>query len=448
MPRGQYAVRVGPGPSPPPAACTVQADDKGITVSPASGPPLYIRYEQTARIEGADYRIVISLEDGSAVELSMLGQMYGDLLRQMRDARNEVWERGLFLNGVRRLDAFPCEVTLAGGPCQAEVRVYEDRLSVLPEGGDPFGNPYAFVEGASLDEASHAVDIKLSDGVDLLAGKLQRRTTEFSGLLNDLLIASRGRTAEALAAYLPDLPPVKLQALARLLPDGVAACRADVEAVEPSAWARLERFVTRTPDLAESYAFLARIASAPDVAIGLKQIRWSDDGQGPRTPEAFGKDAAAAHDEGIEDGGSETVERPVPERAGPEGKDPDEAEKGALVTWFLCPIPKGGAATADYIAQEITSEEGHATYFFRVDARAGWKAARDRINRAMLSLDFKRRPIFQSEDHLGRDPHAFAVKHLPHLRLLRESFAGRAIHTSIDSWKASVARILAGQLPA
>lgn len=89
----------------------------------------------------------------------------------------------------------------------------------------------------------------------------------------------------------------------------------------------------------------------------------------------------------------------------------------------------------------MTSETGHATYFYRIDG-VDVKQALSILNRAMLSLDFRRRPIFLKKDQLGRDPHWFAVKRLTYLRDLRESFAGRAIHTDLESWKASVQRII------
>ncbi len=435
MAKGHYAAQTAAGQALSSGECEVAADETGITLSPPADAPLHLRYEQIVRLQALDYRIVIGLEDGTAVELSQLGMLFGDLLCQVRDGRNEAWERGLFLHGVSRVDAFPCEVLLADGPCNAELRVYEDRLSVLSERGDPFGFPYALVQAATLDEAAYRVTVGLSDGERLIVGKLKQRTTELLTLLNDLLAASRKRTATMLADYLPELPALKLQPLARLMVDGVAARREEIEAIDATVWGRLERAVAATAELAETYRFLAAMASAPDVAIGLTQIRRSEeetpgtdsDGEPPTEAQPSRQDAPqeeATAEEGVEESG--------------EG----EATKSPLVTWFFCPIPAAGAVTSGLIAQEVTSETGHATYFFRVDPGADWKGALRRLNQAMLALDFRRRPIFQSKDDLGRDPYAFAMTHLPYLRALRESFAGRAIHTSPEAWKASVATIL------
>lgn len=431
MAKGYYAAHTAAGEPVSSGACEVAADETGIALSPPADVPLRLRYEQIVGLEALDYRIAVALEDGTAVELSQLGTMFGDLLRQMRDGRNEAWERGLFLNGVNRVDAFPCEVLLTDGPCNAELRVYEDRFSVLPERGDPFGFPYAFVQEAALDESTYRVTVALSSGKGLEVRKLGRRTTELPGLLNDLLTASRKRITTVLAEYLPGLSALKLQALARLMVDGIAARREDIEAIDGMAWGCLERVVAATAELAETYRFLAAMASAPDVAIGLKQIRWSKE-------ETLSRDGDG--EEAVEGESSpvDSQEDTTQEEASAGG----DAGKSPLVTWFFCPVPAGGAVKSDLVAQEITSEAGHATYFFRVDPGAGWKGALTALNQAMLTMDFRRRPIFRSEDDLGRDPYAFAMRHLPYLRALRESFAGRAIHTSLETWKASVESIV------
>jgi hypothetical protein len=187
--------------------------------------------------------------------------------------------------------------------------------------------------------------------------------------------------------------------------DGIAARREEIEALAPGAWDRLESLVISTDELKETYGFLAGRSSAPDIAVGIKQTRGTGE-EGP----GDGEPGEAA---GEEEGGAEK-----------------------LVTWFFCPVPGGSGG---FVAQEITSEAGHATYFFRVADR-DWKTALARLNRAMLSLNFKRRPIYEGGESAAG--YEFAVRHLPYLRDLRASFAGRAIHTTFDAWKDSAQRIL------
>jgi hypothetical protein len=74
-------------------------------------------------------------------------------------------------------------------------------------------------------------------------------------------------------------------------------------------------------------------------------------------------------------------------------------------------------------------------------------AAVRRLNRVLGMLNFRRRPIYLSDDELERDPqfhrYAIAARRIPELREVRAAFLGRAIHSSYDAWKTQVAAVLA-----
>lgn len=376
-----------------------------VMLRPTDAPPLVIPHEQVVALSGADYALTFELDEGGSLRVSKIGQTHGDLLIRAREARNEAWEKGLFLNGVRLVDAFEAEVTHGAMQATAEVRLYEDRLSVLPEAGDPFGLPYALARHVSFDPDSYRVSVS-TDSEPLVFGMLKLRTTEFARLLGDLIAASSARTASLLAEHPPGAAATGLSELSALMGDGIAARREDIDRLVPGAWERLESLVVCSDELRQTYEFLASQSSAPDLALGIKQKRGTgEEGPGSEDPDGENED--------------------------------DDADASPLFTWFFCPMPRGDGG---FIAQEITSESGHATYFFRV-ADDDWKAALARLNRAMLSLNFKRRPIY--EDVEQESKYSFAIKHLSYLRELRAAFAGRAIHTSFDAWKASVERILA-----
>jgi hypothetical protein len=378
-------------------------DDAVIVLHPEAGAPFTASHESVVAIRSADHEATFDLDDGARLHISQAGLMLGDIVKQAREARAEAWEKGLFLHGVRLVDTFAAELQSGGGTEPVQVRMYEDRLSVLPEGGAPFGLPYALAREVVFDAQSYRVSVIAGDGA-LVFGKLKLRSTEFAGLLTDLIAASRARTALALAEHLPGISATALTGISNLMGDGIAARREDIESLAPRAWARLEGLVISS-DLRPSYEYLASMSSTPDTAFGIKQARGT---------------------------GEENPEDATTQAVGNEGGGP------TLVTWFFCPIPRGDGG---FVAQEITSEQDHATYFFRI-AGQDWKAALDGLNRAMLALNFKRRPIYEGGEDGG--PHAFAVRHLPYLRELRASFAGRAIHTSHEAWRASVDGILSG----
>ena len=61
-------------------------------------------------------------------------------------------------------------------------------------------------------------------------------------------------------------------------------------------------------------------------------------------------------------------------------------------------------------------------------------------------LNFRRRPIYLSDDELAMDPrfhrYAIAARRLPEVREVRASFLGRALHSSPEAWQTQVETIL------
>lgn len=132
--------------------------------------------------------------------------------------------------------------------------------------------------------------------------------------------------------------------------------------------------------------------------------------------------------------------------------------------WFLMPIYDigekeiGNAIAME--ATEATGEEssGKATYFFRIVSRKDYPNCRNleeldketdnfvkKINRCMLDINFRREPIYLSDERL-EEPNYFkyniAVQRIPSLRLLRNLYIGRVIHTSPEQWKSDVTDLL------
>jgi hypothetical protein len=104
-----------------------------------------------------------------------------------------------------------------------------------------------------------------------------------------------------------------------------------------------------------------------------------------------------------------------------------------------------------------TAASGKATYFFRIMPRSDHANAREEemagelgnfiktINRCMIDINFRREPIFLSDDELDSPKYAqyrFAVAKIPSLRTLRNLFIGRVIHSSFDQWKNDITNLL------
>jgi hypothetical protein len=70
-----------------------------------------------------------------------------------------------------------------------------------------------------------------------------------------------------------------------------------------------------------------------------------------------------------------------------------------------------------------------------------------RISGLMMDINFRREPIFLSEEKLNAEPrfarYRYAVRHIPSLRELRELFIGRVFHSSFEQWKSDATELLA-----
>ncbi len=406
--------------------------DDGFTLLPEGDAALRWPLTAVVGVSAADFRLSLALEDGGTLTIERLGPVLGDLLGALVEKRNEVWERGLLYRGVGLVDAFPCEWQRSDGPVRAELRVYQDRVSLLPSTGDPTGLPLALVSAIDFDEATWQIAVRPASGPPLVLGKLRQRATEARDLLQRQLADLRARTAEQLGQLLAGVDGLRLQALARLMPDGVAARRADVEAAAPGAWARIEAAVAGQGDRAAAYRWLAERSPADEVRAGVRLQRPAEDeesGDGP--DEAPAVQAATAGD------GAAGDEEPATE----------EAQQGASpwLTWFLCPLRPELCGGATVLASEVTSEGGHATYLFRLHPDDGTPAqVAARVNLAMLALGFRRQPIYQTSGDPAADRWAFALRHRPELRWLRERFIGRAIHRDPESWQRRVEALSGG----
>ncbi|MGO8806767.1 MAG: hypothetical protein ACLQO7_09250, partial [Candidatus Bathyarchaeia archaeon] len=68
------------------------------------------------------------------------------------------------------------------------------------------------------------------------------------------------------------------------------------------------------------------------------------------------------------------------------------------------------------------------------------------INRAMIEINFRREPIYLTENQLESTEYTqyrFAIAKIPSLKILRDLFIGRVIHASKQQWKADVTSLLA-----
>jgi len=105
-----------------------------------------------------------------------------------------------------------------------------------------------------------------------------------------------------------------------------------------------------------------------------------------------------------------------------------------LFFWFFFPLP------GNLVAWEATTGTGRATYIFRTGADLT-RAIRQ-ITRGLGQINFRREPIYLPQSSLEQQAkfHRYAIgaRKLRELRALREAYAGRAVHSSLEEWAKQV----------
>jgi len=517
--RGELVV-VEPGGSQGDAVpASIEVDDEAVTVVPERGDPHTLAFIDLDDVWDDDYTLRLTDFTGRRYDLSMLGKAYGQVLADVTRRRNDRLQHDLLLTGVNLRDTFPGRVFPGGGeePVPCEIRLFEDLMLVVPERGLMWGLPYSFVEGTRFDQELYQTHVLVDDGTEHVFGMLGKRSEEFPNELRRLLDALATRTARTLGLLVGGLEPAVLSRLAAAMRDGRAVQQRVVDAIAPGAWPRLEEAVVGTPELRQTYERMAAMCPPGWAALGVKAVLAESEAPGPDTdlPEyrtaapaterqghlqqtadsdaarraerqagagmppgaasmlqqvqqqmggaaseaarAAVAEAMAAMPGAAEPSGAAAVgdDQPV---GGVEGIGEDESGRDRAILWFFTPFARDGRP-ANAVGQEITSEEGHATYVFRLmepedfaaaegagpEALAGAVAAAvARLNRALLTLNFRREPIYLSDEQVASGRYAryrAALRRLDYLQWTRRAFVGRAIHDA--TWERQLGDLIA-----
>jgi hypothetical protein len=239
---------------------------------------------------------------------------------------------------------------------------------------------------------------------------------------------------------IPAADPVAVNKLAVLMKDGRAAKRKEIETLSPELWRRLSKKIEDV-GLGREYGFLDAIALKEQVRIGVKRGLMGD--------------LTGSY-----------LWLLVPLRRANSGK----LDNAVALEAFSTDESKTKKAETEHENAEtegsnieLSTEEtesttgGKATYFFRIMGRRDYAQITEEqlrvrledflgnINRCMVDINFRREPIFLSEEKLDSPKYAqyrFAVNKLPSLRILRNQLIGRVIHSSFDQWQRDVTSLL------
>jgi len=365
--------------------CRLTLDEQGLSLLPAKGSALYFGLRDIIELSGAGYRVSLVMFSGEKLALDQLGHDYEDFLRSLAKQRNELIIQDLLIKEKIRLGDVKAD--LAGVPC--ELRLYETALVIMPDKAELIRVPLADIIANSQADYRLTVKTASQQYVFALMGSwLEPFSRELQTALAELSL----RAQALLKALSPGLSTETTLKLAEYFREGRAAAKSDVEKLAPGLWSVLEQRLTAAVDKGD-IKYLFSLADREKVLFGLKR--------------------------GLGGGGE------------------------ADYLWALIPLPKQRAVALEAVslAPEEGEAEGRATYFFRLTGTDDLP----QFNRALCEINFRREPVYLPAEKLEEPQYQrykFSVARLPGLKLLRERFLGRAIHSDAEQWKNSVVELL------
>jgi hypothetical protein len=405
----------------------VQLESERLLVLPKLGEPIYLSLVDILEFSSNDYKLELQLPERERLVIYDLGYRFDDFMSNLSSARNEMILRYLLMNESIRKSGVLGDLKIidsSGGEKTLEncsLRLYETSIVFIPPVSRPIKLLYALIDKSEVEE--YALRITTQSGEGFLFSKMgsdfDSTVSELSSAINSLNV----QTQTLVKQIDPLAEPATVRGIARLLRDGRAATRSEIEKISPAFWDALEKEVEPSA-IWRSYQFLKSIARQQKIAAGIKRGLMG--------------------------------------------------ELTGNYLWLLVPLYGADNPRWNAIAMEATrvvfpaenAAEGHgqdeisggnATYFFRIAGRSDFSFMSveeldyrvdgmiRNINQLMLDINFRREPIFLSDEQL-RDPrnarYRYAIQSIPSLKELRHLYIGRVIHSSFDQWKTDVTDLL------
>ena len=385
----------------------VTLDEAGFTLTLGNWTRV-AAYRDLETIAVQDGATLVALGSGAGAERAMLdlfGSGQSQLVRELRDRR-------LRQRAADALMTMPADESIAmveyeagtqHGVGQLAYHSWGALLAPLDERLPWIRLRRSRIVSVRPNDAGGSVEVELARGPGEATGVIVRLVGlgAAARLHADRLEALRtGALADAariIGALIPDTPYAARQEASAFLVDGRPARPIDLA----TSWSAIESGVLVDPTFASTYA----------------QLRAK--------------------------GGPLTEERAL-------AIAPTEPGKDEARSWFLVPLP------GNLLALELVSEGAHATYCFRVVARAAFSAGGDdpaavaaavaAVSEALVDSRFLREPIALTDEALAQPRYLryrLALAALPSLAGARARFVGRIVHRDDASWAAALDELVA-----
>ncbi|MDD2655580.1 MAG: hypothetical protein PHQ80_02830 [Candidatus ainarchaeum sp.] len=409
----------------------LELDEKSIKVFPRSGAALRFTIREISGIAVEGYRIKVALGSGELLEIFNAGHQFEDIVRVMKKFRTTSSIKDSLMNEAVKKANLHADFSYAGadgkesakGEC--EFRIYETGIVVIPEGGEPMRIDYSTI--STIEEKGHDITITRESGEKLTLFRLGEQFGLVGNTISGALNALSAALQEMLGEMLPSADPAIIRQASKLMKDGKAVPKAELDKVSPEFWLNLEKKISKM-GIKQEYEFLKGIGQKDRMCVGIKR--------------------------GLMGGFTgEYLWLLVPVY----GTDPKKPGN-AVIMESITTAEEAAARGAGAAAAAAPGTSGKATYFFRICGRGEYAEKRSmkeldgmcggfikKLNACMIATNFRREPIYLTEKKLedGKYEHyREAIARSQDLQMLRRHFIGKVAHNAPDTWKESVMAVL------
>ena len=363
-----------------------------------------VSYADITAIEYRDWAAHLQTDRGP-VKLSRMGRNGERFYDDLCAAYNKKVLAALFVAGGPLIETIGEYRAEEGGRAFAGrgvLQVYGNCVCVLPPNEDARRIPLCFL--ADMRQEGFVLALTLDTGERYSVIRLGRDTDPFEAGITEQLRKMRDKALAVVRQMDPALPAMQAAAIAKCLPEGVAAPLGQLAAIAPSFVKAVERKIGESSATA-SYAAFRELCDPAQICVGLKK-QFARGGGGEATADA------------------------------PEGTQEEDLEE-ELMLWMIAPGKNGRTAAVEF------GEADAATFLYRYDC--GWDSFRQSLNLALEAIAFRREGIRLRDAELllpQYDTYKMAARRNAALQFVRGCYAGRVIHASPEKWKRNVAKHL------
>ena len=411
----------------------VKLEEQTLSFAPRSGEAIFFSLVDIINVVPADYRVSLDLSSGEKIAIYDLGYKFEDFVRTLFALRNEMVLKYLLMNEAVKKSGTRAEVAYVNAQGEQEFfehcepRLYETSLILIPSVDDPVRIPYSDI--LRVNDKDYSLEIATESGENI---RLSKMGSEFDNIRKGLADAMNElalKTQSTLKWAFPALDPVSTRNAARFMKEGRAAKRVDIESVSPELWSSLEKKAAQA-GIGKEYEHLKSLSQQDRVCIGIKRGLMGD-----------------------LTGDHLWLLFPI--------YSSDPQRPGNALAMEVARL-QSSDTDADLVGEnrdQMSQGGGNATYFFKISSRKDYpKAVKDmtqmhkgvdrlivNVNRLMLDINFRKEPIYLSDERLKEPQYSryfYAVSKIPSLKALRGLFIGRVIHSSFEQWKSDVSDLL------